>query len=335
MSASPGTATGMGERPTLIIGEEEFLAEEALKRLVDRLLPGEDRALHLDVLEATTPVGELLVRLQTAPFFGPRRVVVVRRLEAMRDADQEQLAAHLDAAGEAPIAAVFVARELDRRRRLFQVFKRRAEIVECRPLAPRELPRWVIERFRAAGKRVAPGVAEQLVALAGGGLRDLAHEVEKVAAYAGERAVVTPADVAAIASRLGEASIFTLVDAVGNGEMATALRALHDQLTTHEPLQVLFMLARQFRLILRAHHLVAQGSLAAVADRLGVPPFVARKVTEQARRFRAGQFPGIFAALEEADRAIKSGSPAQLVLTTLIVRLCDGERRAPAGRRGR
>jgi DNA polymerase-3 subunit delta len=170
------------------------------------------------------------------------------------------------------------------------------------------------------------------VALAGGGLRDLAHEVEKVAAYVGDRAVVTPADVAAVASRLGEASIFTLVDAVGGGQMATALRALHDNLATHEPLQVLFMIARQFRLILRAHHLAGRGG--AVADRLGVPPFVARKVTEQARRFRAGQFPGIFAALEEADRAIKSGSPARLVLETLIVRLCDGERRAAARRRG-
>ncbi|MDR7481086.1 MAG: DNA polymerase III subunit delta [Armatimonadota bacterium] len=325
----------MGERPTLIIGEEEFLAEEALGRLLDRLLPGEERALNLDVLEATAPVGELLVRLQTAPFFGPRRVVVVRRLEAMRDADQERLAAHLDAAGEAPTAAIFVARELDRRRRLFQVFTRRAEIVECRPLPPRELPRWVAERFRAVGKRAGPGAAEQLVALAGSGLRDLAHEVEKVAAYAGDRAIVTPADVTAIASRLGEASVFTLVDAVGNGEMATALRALHDNLATHEPLQVLFMIARQFRLILRAHHLVARGGGAAVADRLGVPPFVARKVAEQARRFRAGQFPGIFAALEDADRTIKSGSPARLVLETLIVRLCGGERRAAVGRRGR
>lgn len=324
----------MPERPTLIIGEEEFLAEEALARVVDRLLPPEERALNLDVLDASTPIQELLVRLQTAPFFGPRRVVVVRRLEAMRDAEQEQLAAYLDGSDDAPTAAVFVARELDRRRRLFQVLKRRAEIIACRPLSPRDLPGWVADRFRAAGKRVAPGAAAHLVALAGGGLRDLAHEVDKVVAYVGDRPVVTPADVAAIASRLGEASIFTLVDAVGSGQMAAALRALHDILTTHEPLQVLFMIARQFRLILRAHRLAGHTDPQATADRLGVPPFVARKVTEQARRFRAGQFPGIFAMLEEADRAIKSGSPARLVLETLIVRLCDGERRSAGGRRG-
>ncbi len=41
----------MGNRPTLIIGEEDFLAEEALGRLIDHALPKEDRSLNLDVLD--------------------------------------------------------------------------------------------------------------------------------------------------------------------------------------------------------------------------------------------------------------------------------------------
>lgn len=318
----------MANRPTLIIGEEDYLAEDALARLIHEALP-EDRALNLDVLDAAAPIGELLTRLDTAPFFGPCRVVVIRRLEAMRDADQDALSAYLER-GDSPTVGLYVARELDRRKRLFQAFKRAATIIECRPLAARDLPAWVHKRIIASGKRAAPGATESLVALAGGSLRDLQHEVEKLAAYVGDRPQVTRTDVEAIASRLGEASIFTLADAVGGGDVAKALRALHDNLSSHEPLHVLFMITRQFRLILRARGLAKSlsGGEAALADLLSVHPYVARKVTEQARGYRVDQFPGIFAALEGADQAIKSGSAPRLVLETLIVQLCGMNRRA-------
>lgn len=324
----------MDSRPTLIIGEEDYQAEETLASVIARALPSEDRALNLDVLDSATPIGELLMRLDTAPFFGPARVVVIRRLEAMREGDHEALVAYLER-GDSPTVGIYVARDLDRRRRLFQTFRRVATIIECRPIPPRDLPAWVHKRIAAAGKRAAPGAAESLVALAGGSLRDLDHEVAKIAAYVGERPQITRADVEAIASRLGEASIFTLADAAGGGNVAVALRALHDNLATHEPLQVLFMIARQFRLILRARAFArSSGGEAgpALAERLGVHPFVARKVAEQARGYRADQFPGIFAALEGADRAIKTGSAPRLVLETLIVELCGMNRRAAVPR---
>lgn len=323
----------MASAPTLIVGEEDYLADQALERLINQALTLEDRSLNLDVLDGATPIGDLLTRLDTAPFFGPSRVVVVRRLEVMREGDHEALVAYLER-GDSPTIGVFLARDLDRRRRLFLTFKRVGAIIECRPMPPRDLPAWVADRFAAVGKRPAPGAAETLVALAGGNLRDLEHEVAKIAAYVGDRTQVTPPDVEAIASRLGEASIFTLVDGVGGRDAPVALRALHDILSTHEPLQVLFMIARQFRLILRAHTLAGrQVPATSLAERLAVHPFVARKVTEQARGYRADQFPGIFDALEAADRAIKTGSGPRLVLETLIVRFCEVDRR-PAVRRG-
>jgi len=322
----------MDNQPTLIVGEEEFLAEQAVAELVARRLSPEEQRLNLDVLDGGMPVADILRQLDTAPFFGPCRVVVVRRLEAMRDGDQEALVTYLERGGS-PTVGIFVARELDRRRRLFLTFKRIGQVIEARPLPPREVPAWVADRLRTQGKRPAAGAPEALVALAGTNLRDLDHEVSKVAAYVGDRPVVTRADVEAIVSRLGEASIFTLVDALGGGQAPAALRALHDILSTHEPLQVLFMVARQFRLILRAHTLAGRRPAdASLAERLGLHPFVARKIAEQARGFRADQFPGIFAALEAADRAIKTGTPPRLALEELFVRLCAG--RSAAARRG-
>jgi DNA polymerase-3 subunit delta len=321
----------MASRPTLVIGEEDYLADQVVMRLVRETLGPDEQRMNLDVLDAAVPVTDLLTRLDTAPFFGPQRIVVVRRLEAMREADHEPLARYLER-GDSPTIGIFVARDLDRRRRLFLTFKKVAAIVEVRPLPPRDLPGWVADRLAAAGKRAGPGAADALVTLAGGSLRDLEHEVEKIAAYVGERPQVSRQDVEAIATRAGEASIFTLVDAVGGGDARAALRALHDILSTHEPLQVLFMVARQFRLIVRAHTLSGRGGSTNLAERMGLHPYVARKLAEQARGYQAGRFPGIFAALEAADRAIKTGSPPRLMLETLFVQLCavdrDGARRS-------
>lgn len=332
----------MAEQPTLIIGEEEFLAEQVLSGLIGQALSPEDQRLNLDVLDGGMPVADILTRLDTAPFFGPRRVVVVRRLEAMRDSDHGPLVAYLER-GDSPTKGIFVARELDRRRRLFLTFKRVATVIEARPLAQRDLPAWVSERFMALGKRAAPEAAYALVALADGSLRDLHHEVEKVAAFVGDRQKIVPADVEAIVTRAGHASIFNLVDAVGGRDAPAALRALHEILATDEPLHVLFMVVRQYRLILKAHRLAGDRAVqgrplgqrsgdGGLAERLGVHPYVARKLAEQARGYRADHFPGIFAALVEADRAIKTGTPARLVLETLFVRLCEPDR-LPAGRR--
>jgi DNA polymerase III subunit delta len=322
----------MANQATLLVGEEDFLADEILVGLINDVLAPDDQRMNLDNLDATQPVGELLTRLDTAPFFGPARVVVIRRLEVLKESEHDPLIAFLER-GDHPTVAIFVARELDRRRRLFTTFKRVARIIETKPLPPREVPGWAARRFEAAGKRAAPGTAERLAAMAGGSLRDLAHEVEKVVAYTGDRPTVTPADIDAIASQTGEASIFTCVDALGARDAARALRALNDILSTHEPLQVLFMVARQFRLILRAHTLIgARRPPADLADRLGVHPFVARKLTDQVRGYQAGHFASIFAAIEDTDRMIKSGSPSRLMLEWLFVRLCEGDRRAGAPR---
>ncbi len=319
--STAGTQGG-SSGPVLIIGEEDYLAEGQLERLVEEVLSPEDRALNLDFVDGSTPVAEIVTRLDTAPFFGPRRVVVVRRLEAMREADHEALVGYLER-GDSPSIGLFVAKELDRRRRLYLTFKRLGRIVECRPPAPREKPAWVADRFAAHGKQASQGVAERLVALAGGSLRELEHEVAKLSAYVGESPRVTVSDVEAIASRLGEASIFRLVDALGMRDASGAVVALSEILATHEPLWVLFMVARQYRLIGRANSLAGQRVPdGALPERLGVHPFVARKVSEQARRYKPAQFPQIFEALEGAERSIKTGMPARLVLEALFVRLC-------------
>ena len=129
-------------------------------------------------------------------------------------------------------------------------------------------------------------------------------------------------DVEAAVSRLAESTIFMLVDAIGERRADQALRYVAEILQEEAPPYVLFMIARQFRLLYRASVLAARRRVSDLSGALGVPPFVARRIAQQARNFTVQAFPGIFERLMQADLAIKSSGHPRLALETLIAELC-------------
>ena len=305
----------------LFVGEEDLLLEEGVNKLIDETLPRENRDLNFDVVDAAaTAPGEITARLDTLPFFGDRRVVLVKNLDDLSADEQRVIEEYLNR-GLPPTVAIFTARNLDRRSRLFKAFQKQGTVHPCNPRSAREAPTWAEGYAARLGKRIRPEAAGELVTLVGTGLRTLGLEVEKLAAYVGDRGEITVEDVEAVASRLTETSVFALTDAIGERNARKALQALESLLQTEHPLPVLGMIAGQYRRLART---VASGAPteAALAAAIGVHPYAARKLLAGSRHYRASDFPEVFARLEEADRAIKSTGQPELALETLVVRLC-------------
>lgn len=317
----------------LLLGEEDLLVDQALAGLLDRLIPLQERDLNLDVVRADEiAMADLITLVDTLPFFGQRRAVVVKDADAWKAPEQERLAAYLEQ-GAPPSALILVASSLDRRRKLYATIRKSGEVAEFPRLSMRQLPGWITERVRREGRQIDPDAVEALIALMGPGLRALSLELEKLFAYVESLDRITRRDVETVVSRVSESTIFMLVDAIGAKRSGEALRHLADILREEAPPYVLFMVARQFRLLMRASLLRARKkNLGTIEEALGVPPFVARKITEQVENFSPGMFPAIFARLAEADRAVKSTGHPRLALETLIASLCLTEE-TTAGRR--
>jgi len=309
----------------LLMGEEDLLLEERLAQILDSLIPPQEREWNLDVLYADeTPVQEIINRVDTLPFFGGRRVVLVKRLEALSAQEQERLAGYLEG-GEPPSTLIMVAGTLDKRRRLYLVAKRVGEVVEFPRLTPRTLLPYVKRRVEREGKQISDAVAMTLITLVGNSLRDLASEIGKLVAYVGERRVITAKDIQDVCTRGHEVTIFQLVDAIGDRKLDRALGLLREVLQGGEPpLLVLYMIARQFRLILQARILLDRGLPATrLPAELGVPPFLSQRLAAQARRFSLREAQGAFNRLLQADMAIKSGAQLpDLAVELAVVDLC-------------
>ena len=62
----------------LFYGEESYLVQKMAANLVESLLDPSEREFNLTSLEADPTIGELLHLVESAPFFGERKIVLVR-----------------------------------------------------------------------------------------------------------------------------------------------------------------------------------------------------------------------------------------------------------------
>ncbi|MBI4143119.1 hypothetical protein HY480_04565 [Candidatus Uhrbacteria bacterium] len=115
-------------------------------------------------------------------------------------------------------------------------------------------------------------------------------------------------------------SIFAFTDAVGTGDRVAAFRALAAlEQARVDPQYLLTMLTRQFRLLVSAADLLARGTHPTnLATELKVAPFVAQKLTQQARHASVPRLRDAFLALAALDHRLKSSRAPWQALVDLF-----------------
>jgi len=342
----------------IYFGIDEFRIGEALAELRTRL--DEDGFLATNTstpaARGLTP-GLLLQHISTLPFLAAARLVVVEGLLASasgRSAVTEWTPV-LEALPALPLTNHLVLIEPIATRDAGTAFGRSAlvrafrevpgaEVREFRALRAvgrdNEVVPWLRARAAALGVAIEPQALESLAAHVGSDLRTLAGELEKLARYAGARAV-TAGDVELLTPEAQETSIFNLVDAVVEGRTGQALVMLRRMLTVEreEPLRVQAMLARQVRNLVRARELLEEHApQSAIGESTGVTgDYPLRKLLGQARATSTTAVEAALRAIEASDHAVKTGVTGdELALELLVIRLGEilgGAAQRPASRR--
>jgi DNA polymerase III subunit delta len=181
----------------------------------------------------------------------------------------------------------------------------------------RALIGWIQEQARQAGGQFAPQAAELLATLVDEDPRQANQEIHKLLTYVNYRRPVEPDDVQNLTADSNQGDIFAMVDAIGLQDSRTAASMLHRLLETQEPISLFGMIVRQFRLLLLAREVLDQGG--DVPRQLHIHPFVADKISVQARRFRLSDLEAVYHRLVDLDEAIKTGKiEAEIGLDTFI-----------------
>jgi DNA polymerase-3 subunit delta len=210
---------GKPEPVYLLVGEECLLHEEALQLLRSSILDPEQEAFDLDLLQGDElDNAELATRVATYPLAAPRRLVVVRRAEALGALD-ESLTSGETGRG----ASVLV---LDYSPGAAPPQKCHGTVVNLAPPSEEDIPAWVRAWFTEKGVQADAAVPEALVVAVGLSLTELRNEMEKLLLFAGETGTVGSEDVAAVVGRRAGESVYELSACVLKGQRSRAAGVL-------------------------------------------------------------------------------------------------------------
>jgi DNA polymerase-3 subunit delta len=292
---------------TIIVGEEEFLIDRAVKNLVTASqAAGQSADVH-DLDAAALGPGELDA-LTSPSLFGGGCVLVLRSAQnAAKEVAAELVtyAAH----PEQDVALILThAGGAKGKDLLASVKAAGARVIEC-PKVTRFAERldFVRGEFRRAGKRADDAAARALLDAVGSDLRELAAACDQLAADADPGTDRVDETVVAMYYRgRAEATGFTVADRAVEGHLAQSLEQLRWALAIGvSPVLICSALAQGVRLLGRVATAPRGMNAAALAAEVGAPPWKIDRVRQQLRGWDPDGIARALRAVAEADAQVK------------------------------
>lgn len=314
-------------------GDEEYLKNKAVHIVSERLGEKINRGLNFEVFSSSsTPIVTLLDHARTIPFLGGRKIVLLKEAEKISAQEQEHLFSYVESPSK-KTTLILTSSAVNFRSNTFKpLLKSLAKhagyglVLELNHPYQNEIPEWIKYMAQNFGKSIGSSAVSLLHELIGNNLLDIFHEMEKLALFSGEKNEITKDDVEKMISSLRTESVFELVDHIGNRRLYEALIMLSQLLRSGEqPLRLLALIIRQFRMISKARTLVNQGlKPAEIINALKIREFVWEKLYPQVNKFSEKKLMDCFQQMWEADITLKTRStPKKLVLEKLVMELCE------------
>jgi len=318
----------------LLHGDDEFSRSEALAQLRKRMGDPAMAELNTTRFEGhDVSLAELQHACNTIPLFLDRRLVIVdgllTHLRKMASTDQgnkvlQELCEYLPHMPKTTRLVLVEPESIEPRHPLRRLITADETLGYQREFGlPQgiELTRWIARRVEEREGTITADATAQLAAFVGDNLRLLAQEIEKLLSYVDRARPITDKDVQLLVSAVPEANIFDMVDALGRRDGEVASQLLHRRLEGGDhPLALLGMIVRQVRILIQVKELREEGlNGEAMAQCLGLHPFVVRKALAQECNFSMEQLGSLHRRLLDTDVAIKRGQVDSVLALDMLM----------------
>lgn len=297
-------------------GPEAFIRRSALEAIRKKVLMPGLEGMNETVLSSPS-AQQIVESCETLPMMSDYRLIIVRDCmlassgKAKDEAqDSELLAGYLKNVPPTTCLVFDAGAAIDKRKKLAKALLAMPGAVSFDALDDTQLHKWISQTLRPLGKKMDRAVSEQLAFTSGRDLTLLHGELQKLAAYAGERDVITGEDVEKIATHTAECTVFAMVDALSGGKVQAAFELLSVLLSSGEQrIGILAMITRHYRQMM---HLCAMQQervpQAQMAKTLGIPPFALTRLSRQIGRRPYAALRAAVDACVQADYDIKRGA---------------------------
>ena len=317
--------TGQFNNLYLLYGEEDYLKKQYKEKLRNAMLSPDDTMNFAYYEGKGINVKEVIDLAETLPFFAERRLIIMEDTGFFKNAAPE-LADYIKEMPETT-AMIFVESEVDKRGKLFKAVQGKGRAVELGRQDESTLLRWILGSVKKEGKQISEATVRCFLTKVGTDMENIQKELEKLFCYTLEREQITAEDVETICTTQITNQIFDMVSAVADKQQRKALDYYYDLLALKEPaMRILFLLTRQFKLLLEVKVLTKQGfDRKDIASKTGLHPFVVGKYQEQAKNFSEKELRGIMEESVDIEECVKTGRLSDTLGVELFIMKYSGK----------
>lgn len=306
----------------LLYGEEDYLRDAAARAIAEATLTAAPlREFNESGFSlANTDVQVAIATMMQLPMMTERRVVRITNFARLREADEAALLRYVARPADSAVV-IFVADDLDKRRKLTKALLEACSSTEFAPLNDADLLQWARSHLKELQVEADDRTLRHLIALVGNSVRRLSNELAKLATAALPSSIINIGLVESLASRSRELSNFDLADHLIARNRVRALQTLNKILDDGaEPVMLIGLLASNYHRLLLAKELMQQGAPTSEVFRLVGLPFSKREdFLATARRSEASDLARQLARIAAADLAIKTSQATPRLQLELLV----------------
>jgi len=305
----------------LLLGSEVYLRRVASQAITEAAL---SRTLLREFNESafsllSDPVQSAIAAAEQLPMMSDRRVVRIRDFARLRDADEDVLIRYLNNPAPSTVM-IFVADDLDKRKKSTKVLLDACTVVEFPPLKDAEAKAWSKTHLKELKITADDQVLSEIIRLVGTDVQTLSNELDKLASAAASTGRITPDLIDELIGRSRELSNFELGDHLLAGNRKRALETLHRLLEDGaEPVMLVGLIAGNYHRLALGKHLLARGGREEVFRNVSLPPFKRDSYISTLQRSSPEKIARGIQLTAAADLAIKTSQATPRLQLELLV----------------
>lgn len=295
----------------LVAGTDGYLCRTAMKAVI-AALDVQMPELNLSVFEERPDMGAVAVAMQTLPFMGARRVVLVKNTDMLTTGCPSDYSAPLMEVQmpEGNVLLIVMPGKPDKRKALYKHIQKNGVIIECD--ADENITGSLVRDAQARGLILSTRNAQHLAEVCGGDTESTFRELEKLAAVCvGD---ITKADIDKYATRSLQYNVFKLHDFFLAGSLDQAEKLLAGLLRDDpSPIGIISLVAGQFRQMLIARtcrdaRLSEGKTIQHITAETGAKEWTARRAMTNCRKYPADKIRQGLEKLSQIDFDAKQGN---------------------------
>lgn len=301
----------------LLFGPQGMILEKQCKKIIKDNLEVIDDFHVIKFMADEVTIQDIVFEADQTSLTGERKAIIVyhpyflstsktkEKIESLQD--YRVLMEYLESPNTfTDLIFVLEADKLNERSEIVKLLKVKAKVIEAKEITKEEWPRFIQQYFQKLNVSIDPDATSELALRVEGDAMRFVNEAKKLALYTDH---ITYDDIQTMIARPLEENAFLIYDCLLKKDKSKAISIYRDLLVEgSEPVQLVGMLANQFRLLSEVSYLSTQySSNNEIARILGVHEYRVKLSRDHLRRLTYKKILKKIDELYQLDLDIKSG----------------------------